>query len=135
MSGTYIDANILVYAFHPQDHPHQARSRELLLEVLRGGPAITCALTIDEVVWTLRKGIGRHHAIEAARKVLKTPRLVIAAVHRSHVEQSLELADRTGLDPRDAIHAAVAIHDGCTQILSDDPDFDAVEDLERISLA
>jgi predicted nucleic acid-binding protein len=38
------------------------------------------------------------------------------------------------LKPRDAIHSACAIRNGTKETVSDDPDFDPLEELKRIRL-
>jgi predicted nucleic acid-binding protein len=134
MSRAYVDANVLVYALHPRDHPKKQAARRLLREHGARGQTVTCALTLDELVWALRKELDRTTAIAVGRTALGMPSLAIEPVGFLEMDRALTLAQDQGLDPRDAIHAAVAYQTGCTAILSDDPDFDRIPDLPRVGL-
>ena len=56
------------------------------------------------------------------------------AVEESTIRRAQRFVEKYKLKPRDAIHAATAISHGISQIISDDPDFDKVSELERIGL-
>lgn len=68
--------------------------------------------------------------------MLAFPNLLTAPVRREEMRLALALLARhTSLEPRDAIHAAVAIRQGVRKIVSDDPDFDLIREQKRIPLA
>ena len=45
----------------------------------------------------------------------------------------LSLYDQTGLDPRDAIHVASMKKLGVSTLISEDSDFDKIDELERVT--
>lgn len=127
----YIDANVFIYAV-AESGPTAAAARRALADALRAGAA-TSALTVDEVVWNLGSD-GKERAIDHGRRLLDLPGLRILPVLGDDVRRALDLMSKHGLQPRDAIHAAVATNNGCKSILSGDADFDAVPGLKRLAL-
>ncbi|MCA1819764.1 MAG: type II toxin-antitoxin system VapC family toxin [Thermoplasmatota archaeon] len=123
----YIDANVFIYAAAGDGARRTAAVRALRKARTTG--AATSALTVDEVVWGLRRQ-GMPFAIAYGRKILGLPELRILAVQAAHVDRALTLMEK-GLQPRDAIHAAVAMA-AQADMLSFDPDFDGVPGLHRV---
>lgn len=98
-------------------------------------PAATSALAIDEVVWTLQGEGPRDVAIREGQRLMGLPNLQVFDVTAEDTFDALSLMeDNDTLDPRDAIHAAVAIGHGVYTVVSDDPDLGAVSEIERIAL-
>jgi predicted nucleic acid-binding protein len=133
MALTYIDANVLVYALHPQAHPKQAAARRKLDAACEKEAAVTCALVVDELVWALRRSLDASAGLAAGRLALVMPGLAFAPVRRRDVARALDLAEAYDLAPRDAIHAAVALEAGCGAILTDDDDLAGIQGLRRIA--
>ena len=44
------------------------------------------------------------------------------------------ITEKYNIQPRDALHAATALCNGATEIISDDSDFDKIKELKRIHL-
>ena len=133
----YLDANVFLYPllYDPEVEPKAERASRLLLRVASGElRAVTSALTWDEVVWVVWRLVERDYALRAGEKLLTFPNLVIVAVSPRSVRRAQALASRYGLKPRDAIHAAVAIEQGDSRIVSDNEDFDRVRELERVPI-
>ena len=129
----YLDANIFIYVL-----TGDTRRRESCLSLLRTvisgeSEACTSFLTWDEVLYALIKEIGRKDALEESRKFLEIPRLTFLEVNPKIISMAQRLAESYQLNPRDAIHAATAIIQGCKEIISDDRDFDKVKELRRVS--
>ena len=127
-----IDANILMYAAGAA-HPHKAPSARLLERVARGEVAATInAETLQEI-------LHRYRAIKRwndGRQVYDLARQLFPSV----VPISAELLDRAralldlhpALMARDALHAAVVMHEGLDAICSYDRDFDVITTMSRI---
>lgn len=133
----YLDSNVFLYAvaLDPEDSKLAASSRTMISAMTRGKlDAATSALTWDEVFWVLKKKLGRATAAEECAKFLGLDNLQILKVGEITIRKAQEIAERYGLDPRDAIHAASCIENGIAEIVSDDPDFDRVGSIKRIAL-
>lgn len=131
----YLDANVFLFAVLDEgsrgDH-----ARELLRNVVGGEElAATSSLTIDEVVWILQGEGPRDVAIKEGKRLLGLPNLDVLDVT---AEDTLDVLSRMeegpGLDPRDAIHVAVAANHGIYTIVSEDPALDGFADVERETL-
>ncbi|MEO7520648.1 MAG: type II toxin-antitoxin system VapC family toxin [Gemmatimonas sp.] len=127
-----IDANVLMYAAGA-DHPNKAPSTRLLERIARGQMAATLdAETLQEILHRYR-AIGRW---KAGRQVFDLARQLFPSV----VPISAELLDRArallddypALMARDALHAAVVIHEGFDAICSYDRDFDVITTISRV---
>lgn len=129
----YVDANVFVTPMvYPTTWKDVKACKAFLKRVARGGvEATTCALTWDEVVWAVRRTIDPQAGLRGGRMFLEFPELQIVPVTSAIVERAQDLAEREGLKPRDAIHAATALEAGETVVVSMDPDFDGVQGLQR----
>ncbi|MBI2668331.1 type II toxin-antitoxin system VapC family toxin [Candidatus Woesearchaeota archaeon] len=96
--------------------------------------AITSALTYDEIVWAVRKILGKEAAARAAELFLFLPHLGIREVRRETIIEAHDLMKHFNLKPRDAIHLATMRLENETEIISEDPDFDIVPEIKRIML-
>lgn len=123
----YLDANVFVYAAVDDGDTGEAAAKALHAALEEG--ACTATLTADEVLWTVARFVGRDASRQKVRDLLAMD-LTLAAVQRDDIEVALGLHEE-GLDPRDAIHAAVALRMGCVRIVSTDADFDKVKGLRR----
>lgn len=126
----YLDANVFLYAALGEGRKTEAAIRRLAAAAQEG--AITSALTVDEVVWSVWKTNSPELAAAEGRRLLSWPRLRVASVTPETLLLALDLMERPKpLKPRDAIHAATAIQAGVFTIVSDDKDFDRVPELTR----
>jgi len=130
----YLDSNVFVYAAIYTGKKAE-NARDMLKSVVKGAPAITSSLVIDEVVWAIWKEAGRERAVREGMRMLRLPNLSIVAVDAKDTYFAMELMRKyTKLKPRDAIHLAVSINSGVFTIVSDDPDFDSVKEVKRENL-
>jgi len=127
-----IDTNVLMYAAGAA-HPNKAPSTRLLERVARSELAATInAETLQEVLHRYR-AIGQWRA---GRQVFDLVRQLFPSI----VPISAETLDRArtllddypALSARDALHAAVVMHDGFDAICSYDRDFDAITTITRV---
>jgi predicted nucleic acid-binding protein len=125
----YLDANVFIYAATDDGARGKAAARALG-KAIRDG-ACTASLTADEVLWAVSKTLGRDVAAEKVRQLLALD-LEVVAVDKRDVEASLWHFSN-GLDPRDAIHAAVAIRKSCSAIVSTDSSYANVKGIRHVS--
>ncbi|MGH2639385.1 MAG: type II toxin-antitoxin system VapC family toxin [Rhabdochlamydiaceae bacterium] len=130
----YVDSNIFIYpvvAEHSDAKAHGAS--EILIDIAEGRiDAFTSCLTWDEVVWNVRKYLGREAAVKEGRNLLEFPNLKMVAATNNVLNTAQELMEKHGLKPRDAIHMATCIEHGAKELISDDSDFDVVKPIKRI---
>ncbi|WP_258083638.1 type II toxin-antitoxin system VapC family toxin [Thermococcus thermotolerans] len=120
----YIDVNVIYY--HLTDNPEFAdRATELLEE--HYGSMITSSLT----VWQLYVLLRRLNKKRSFNLMEILPELGIRVV--SLTPEILVEAERVeNLDFDDAIHYATMKNHGIRVILSNDRDFDKIEEIERV---
>ena len=126
----YIDVNIFVSAITGDD-----QARLVLTQIASGKlKAATSVLSWDELTWSLRKYLTRDEIFSEGRRFLLFPNLTFVAADQSIVGYAQELMEKYNLDPRDALHAASALNNDITEMISDDEHFEKVKELNRISL-
>ncbi len=72
---------------------------------------------------------------EAGQAFFNISNLSLLDTTREIVMLANRFLQKYSLDPRDAIHAATAFHNGIRVIISEDKDFDKVSEFKRISLS
>ena len=131
----YLDANIFIYTV-TGDSKQSESCLSIIKKIITGEvEACTSFLTWDEALYALKRELGREKALEESRKFLEIPYLFFINVDGAIITKAQIMAELYHLNPRDAIHAATAILNKCTEIISDDPDFDAVKEIKRLSPA
>jgi len=111
------------------------KSREIISSIERQTiSGSTSALTFDEVVFIVRKIAGFEKSLIAGENFLNISRLKIIEVNYQSILLAHELMKKFRIKPRDAIHTACAINNDVKTIISDDSDFDAVKEIERINI-
>lgn len=132
----YVDANVFIFPIiYDATIKESSLSKGILLEISEGDlEAATCSLTWDEVAWIVRKTLGIEYAKNEGKKLLEFPNLKILTVNEEIINEAQKIMETYQLKPRDSIHAACAIKNNIGEIITDDPDFDKVKELKRISL-
>ena len=127
-----IDTNIIMYAAGAV-HPHKAPSARLLERVARGEVAATInAETLQEILHryrAIKRWKDGRQVYDLARHLFPS----VVPVSAEILDRARELLDHhTSLMARDALHAAVVMHEGFDAICSYDRDFDLITTLSRI---
>lgn len=131
----YLDSNVFLYAIIEKEKEMAGRCSLILSEVASGSlEACTSALTWDEVVWATRKHMNAADAVQKGREFVGFPNMDMIDANRLIISEAQNIMEKHSLKPRDAIHAASALSKGIKQFVSDDPDFDKVPELQRISI-
>lgn len=131
----YIDSNIFIYpVIYDEDAISESKNcKSFLLKIASGGvEAYTSVITWDEVTWIVRRILGVEASVALGSKFLRFPNLKILGIRKTTILKAQEVMEKYGLRPRDAIHAATAIENKITTIVSYDRGFDSVSGLKRI---
>ncbi len=130
----YVDSNIFLYPalYDVKTVKKAAKAATLLQRVAEGRlEASTSVLTWDEVVWGVRKLLGTDLATQQGRSFLSLPNLKLLSFDFEMLLKAQEIVEKYGLKPRDAVHAATAVRNKIVEVVSYDPDFDAVSEIKR----
>lgn len=131
----YVDSNIFIFPVIYERVPKAERAEKVLRRIASGGlKAYTSTLTWNEVTWVTYRVLGRADSIEIGKKFLTFPNLAFIDVDLGVVAKAQQLMEKYQISPRDAIHAASAILKDIRHIISEDEDFDTVEELRRLPL-
>jgi predicted nucleic acid-binding protein len=135
MALIFLDSNIFLYAAG-SEHPEKAPCRKLL-ELAAGGKleAVTSSEVLREVLYVrLRRG-SRAEALEVTRNIRDMMDEILPVTGDDVLAACDLLGKHSGLDARDAVHAAVALRNRIFTIASVDRDFDALPGLRRLTPA
>lgn len=126
-----IDANVLMYAAGAA-HPHKAPSARLLERVARGDvEAVIDAETLQEILHryrAIRRWEDGRQVYDLARQLFPN----VVPISAEVMDRARELLDAyPSLMARDALHAAVVLHESLEAICSYDRDFDGIVGLRR----
>jgi predicted nucleic acid-binding protein len=130
----YLDANVFIYPviYDKRTISKAERAQRVLRPVEEGKlEAWTSTLTWDEVVWVTSKTLGFSDAVNPGSKLLGFPNLRFIEVDETVVAKAQRLLEKYGLKPRDAIDLASALEKGIKQVISDDNEFDKVDEVKR----
>jgi uncharacterized protein len=127
-----IDANIFMYAAGAA-HPHKTPSVRLLERVARGEVAATInAETLQEILHryrAIKRWSDGRRVYDLARQLFPS----VVPITAEMLDGARALLDQhPALMARDALHAAVVMHEGLDAICSYDRDFDAITAMSRI---
>ncbi|MBS3080606.1 type II toxin-antitoxin system VapC family toxin [Candidatus Pacearchaeota archaeon] len=133
MTKKYLDSNIFIYPILYEDETSE-NCKRILLDLLKGKfKGYTSILTWDEFVHTIKKHKGKEISISEGKKFLKFSNLTFIKTHLSTIYKAQKIFTENNVGPRDAIHAATALLNNIDEIITGDPDFDAVKEIKRIS--
>lgn len=134
MMKKYLDTNVFLYPILYEDEKADICKEILKKVVNKELTAYTSVLCWDEFVYTIRKEKGKEIAEQGGEKFLQFPNLVFLDANKIILFKAQEIIKNYNLKPRDAIHLATALINGINEIISDDPDFDKIKEINRIKL-
>ncbi|MBS3071456.1 type II toxin-antitoxin system VapC family toxin [Candidatus Pacearchaeota archaeon] len=130
MDKKYLDANVFIQGILRED----TKYKEVILRMARKEfVGVTSILSWDEIVFVVGKFLGREVAKREGKKFFGLPNLELIDVKREVILKAQKLIEKYNLKPRDAIHSVTAISLGIKEIISEDADFDKINELKRIS--
>ena len=130
----YLDSNIFLYPalYDLKTVKKAAKAATLLQRVVEGRlEASTSVLTWDEVVWGVRKLLGKDVATHPGRSFLSLPNLKLLSFDFEMLLKAQEIVEKYSVKPRDAVHAATAVRNKIVEVVSHDPDLEAVSEIKR----
>jgi predicted nucleic acid-binding protein len=128
----YIDSNIFISPLIYEDSPLASSSKRVLAMVEKGeATAYTSTLTWDEVVWVVRRVLGRADSVQAGEKLTAYPNLRFVSASEEIIRSAQKLLSEYGVAPRDAIHIASALNKNVDALVSDDSELDLVREVKR----
>ena len=127
----YLDANFFIFAYNDGGKKGK-KAREILEEITTTKRAITSALALDEVMWVLKRNNQSSEMQELVQQIYSINNLEVKEVPARIPLLALHFIEIDNLKPRDAFHAAIMEHNGITEIISDDSDFDKITWVKRI---
>ena len=135
MTDVYIDASVFIAA--ACDTGKDGDASERFLEDVHAGAhrAYTSTLTVDEMLWVVKKTLGREEAAKAAKLLFNLSHLGLVDATGSIVSDAVEVFLHERVEPRDAIHVATMRSRRVVHIASLDADFDSVKGIKRLSPA
>lgn len=129
----YLDANVFIYAALETDG--LGVSAVNLLSKSGSGQFFTSFLTIDEVVFIVRKNRGVGAAVEIGNAMLEMEGLNFIEVNYRVAQNALQATASYNLRPRDAFHFASMQEHSLKEIVSEDSDFDKIPVINRLTVA
>ena len=128
----YVDSNVFIFA--ATDSGKKGKNCRKIIDMISEKKMICAAsyLVIDEVIWVLRKHVGKKDSIKIVKTLLSLP-IKWIELDKSITLSMIEILEKTKLDPRDAIHLASMKKLGLSSIISEDSDFDKIKEIQRIS--
>lgn len=129
----YIDSNIFIFA--AMDRTDLGEGCRKVLQMIQDRE-ITCAssyLTVDEVIWVLKKKLGKENAVRISKATLSLP-VKWLDVDRSIISSMIDNYRENTLDPRDCLHLSSMKANGIDTILTEDSDFDNIKGIRRLNI-
>ena len=118
---TFIDTNILVYAYDIDEPVKQARAREILKQGIEGETAVISVQVIGEFFTVVTKRIPNPLSAEEAEQVLDLLSILpVIDLDFRMVRHAIEIHRQHGIAYWDALIVAAAYRAECTQILTED---------------
>lgn len=132
-TSVYVDSNVFITPLLYDAPRSEAAAAVLKMIETKKISAYTSTLTWDEVVWVVRRTLGKADSIEAGKKLLGFPNLRFIPTSEEVVRGAQSLVADWDLDPRDAIHIASALNKRVDVLVSDDSDLNVPTGLRRVS--
>lgn len=132
MRRCLVDTNVFLYA-RGREHEYREPCRTILTGARTGrvGLIASVELVQEFAHVLLRRGVPRADALDQAEEV-RAQCDVRAFDDRVLAEAMRMLRPHSGLDVRDAVHAATAVLAGVQEVLSTDRAFDALGEVRRL---
>jgi len=131
VNDLYIDSNIFIFAAMDQGELGDNCRKILTLIESDKIQAASSYLVLDEVMWIIKKNIGREESVKISKAALSLP-IKWIDVTRSVMIETVNSFQKNELDPRDCLHLASMKNSGITTIVTEDEDFNKVKSVKRV---
>ena len=127
----YIDSNIFIFAYS-EDKENGVICRKILDLIIENKiTAFTSTLTFDEIFNKIMRLKDKQTALIVSDLFLNLNNLKFIEVDLNIVSSSLFLLKKYNLGLRDAIHLACAFSKDLKNIITNDKEFDKIEEIKR----
>ena len=130
----YLDTNVFVYAATNDEDVGKTARAFLEKTKNRAVECITSVMTLDEVLWVLKRLVGKERAHELTAPLLAFPNLTIADLTPAIMADAFNVYAASSLDPHDAVHLATMRAKNVKTIMTEDADFDKIKGVKRIKI-
>ena len=118
---TFLDTNILVYAYDNDEPVKQSRAREILMQGIEDETAVLSVQVISEFFTVVTKRIPKPLSAEEAEQVLDLLSILpVIELDFRMVRHAIQIHRQHGITYWDALIVAAAHRAECTQILTED---------------
>jgi predicted nucleic acid-binding protein len=126
----YFDSNIFIFA--AIDNGKLGNNCREIMKLINEQriPAAANYMVIDEVLWVLKKNIGKEDTINIVKTILSMP-IKWIDMDEQIVIETIGVFEETTLDPRDSVYIASMKKVGLTTMISEDSDFDKLKGIVR----
>jgi uncharacterized protein len=129
----FLDTNIFLYAAG-RPHPERAACVQILRRVADGKlDATVNTEVIQEILYVLTRRGRKVGALALARHVTALFPDLLSVTREDMVEVYRLLDEHPGFPVRDAVHTATMLRNGLRMIISVDPDFDRIPEIQRVA--
>ena len=131
----YLDSNIFILPVLFEGKKAEFAKTILKDMVVGKLQCATSTLTLDEVIWIIMKLKDRKKALEVGKDILELPNLKILDVSGEDLILAIGLMEKyDNLKPRDAVHLSVSLNSGIFTIITDDEDFNNIDEINKEGL-
>lgn len=128
----FIDVNVLMYSAGAL-HPYKEPSIGLLRKVANGGlDAVIDTEILQEILYRYWHLKILDQVITLVNRVVHTIPVILPVTKLDALLSTTLLAEHPPIEPRDAIHAAIMLNHGISQIYSYDRHFDSIPGINRL---
>ncbi len=130
----FLDANVLMYCLG-KEHPLKAACLRIVEQIRRGALLVCTSTEVQQGMLHRYYAQKRPSVGQQAYRLLTDLCQTIYPVTSADMERALTLLNTVPtINVRDAVHAAVMLNNGLTQIISADSHFDQIAGLTRMKL-
>ncbi len=131
----FLDSNIFVLSFLDKGKMGDQAGR-IIKYVEEGASSFTSILVIDEVIWTLRKVLKDYEkAIELCKQLLRISNLEILPITLKELTLGLGFMHKYRVKPHDALHIASMVSNNLSIMITEDPDFKNIKEIEVLTIS
>ncbi len=128
----YLDSNVFIYPELYKDEKAKNAKKILIGLANKKFNAFTSFITLDECCWIVWRNIDKDTGIKFANKLFKFPNLRFVSLNDEIIRKMFFNLESYDIQPRDAIHLASMQNKNIKTIITDDNDFNQIDDIERL---
>lgn len=130
----YFDSNIFLFylLLDPLRYEFQRADYYIRQVIIGQNTGFTATLTWDEVFYIVKRNYNLNDAVNVGNYLFRMPNLKIVDVDFQTIKDAQNISFNYNINPRDAIHAVLAIKYSNGDIISHDTDFDIISGINRL---